>query len=242
MPEDDSQLSVLVIDDDVEMCRLITRILHTEGHQVVTAQSAEEGLEHLPYFTFQVAFLDHKLPGMEGFVLGEYLRRHNPHMEIALVTGESDDRLMRMTRAHGIRFISKPFEVNQILDVVAEYLRSAEERKTRKLQEVDPEYAPPIAEHYEGLPAYFSVPSVPRRIEEMLIHKIKLFLNNMASTVRYSERDRVAALAGLMTAQVLGIRLPKHRDGRTFFDAYDDLMIERGRQPAFSSKSAARKD
>jgi len=66
------ELTVLVVDDQPPNLRLMEAMLTPRGHQVVTANSAEEGLALLPYYTFQVAFLDHQLPGMEGALLGEY--------------------------------------------------------------------------------------------------------------------------------------------------------------------------
>ena len=114
MEGEHDQLNILVIDDDEAMRHLLVDIVTRSGHQAVPAASAEAGLETLPYWTFQVAFIDHKLPGMEGLVLGEYLRRNNADMTIALITGESDQRLLRQTKALNITFVSKPFDVRQI--------------------------------------------------------------------------------------------------------------------------------
>ncbi|NIX18602.1 MAG: response regulator, partial [Actinobacteria bacterium] len=65
----------------------------------------EEGLALLPDWTFQLAFLDHNLPGMEGLLLGEYLRDNNPEMTIALVTGSDEPKLERRTRDLKIKFV-----------------------------------------------------------------------------------------------------------------------------------------
>ena len=108
------QLNILVIDDDESLRGLLVDIIARGGHQAVPVTSAEEGLELLPFWTFQVAFIDQRLPGMEGLVLGQYLRRNNPDMTIALVTGENDLRLERQTRALSIAFIPKPFNVQDI--------------------------------------------------------------------------------------------------------------------------------
>ena len=143
-------LHALVIDDDPGISELIARILLKEDIQVVVAASAEEGLEQLPHFVFDLACLDHTLPGMEGLVLGEYLRRNNPDMQVALVTGEDPAALEELTRSQGIVLIPKPFEVSEILDLVSRLQRSRKatkkERELRlarrlKTQEVQDEAA-----------------------------------------------------------------------------------------------------
>lgn len=230
----DGQLHVLVVDDDADLRKMLCAILLAEDHSVVAAGSAEEALEYLPFHTFQIAFLDHNLPGMEGLTLGEYLRRSNPHMQIALVTGSDDSDLRRESTRHHITFIAKPFEFEQILQVVRDYRAAQEELRLRRLREQDHSWHVPIGDFHEDLGSYFSMPSVPQRIEDQLVNKIKRFLNNLRSVSRYSERDRVAAFAGLLAAEVLGIKLPRTHDGRTFFEEYDQLMDDHGHAREFA--------
>ena len=118
MADETGQLHILVIDDDEDMRQLLTEVLLPDQHQVYAAGSAEEGLQLLPYTTFDVAFLDQNLPGMEGLVLGEFLRKNNSQMTVALVTGNDDPRLPKLGDQAGIRVIAKPFEVREILDVI----------------------------------------------------------------------------------------------------------------------------
>ncbi|MEO8179468.1 MAG: response regulator, partial [Deltaproteobacteria bacterium] len=79
-------LNILVIDDDADLRQMFERLFNGEQHQVVLSASAEEGLQLLPHWTFHIAFVDHRLPGMDGLVLGEYLRRNNPDMSIVMMT------------------------------------------------------------------------------------------------------------------------------------------------------------
>lgn len=231
LPE--GQLNILLIDDDPSMRRLVQDILAVDGHQVISCTSAEEGLEQLVFFTFQVAFLDQNLPGMEGLVLGEYLRRNNPHMAIALVTGEVDRRLERVSREHDIRFVAKPFQVGEILEVVDMYRAAALARHEARLAVADDAYAP----HFDpNIGQWFGLPNVPARIEERLVARIKDSLANLSSMHRYTERDRTAALSGIIAAQVLGIKLPKLRTGRTLDAEFDDIMRAHARRTEFDKE------
>lgn len=228
-------LDILLIDDDPQIRDLVSAALRSEGHQVIAAASAEAGLEQLPYFTFEVAFLDHHLPGMEGLVLGEYLRQNNPLMQIALVTGAADDHLHRLAASHGIHLIEKPFDVEQLLDVVALYERLAAERAAAATTASSPGYALDVAPHVDALAAYFDAPGVPQRIEDLVARKVRFALDNLRFGRTYHELDRVAAYAGLLAAAALGLSLPRQKDGRTLYEHYDALMAELGKAPAFSA-------
>ncbi len=230
------QLNVLVVDDDVTTLSVIVDIVTKHNHQAVPAESAEEILKLLPFWTFQVAFIDHHLPGMEGMMLGEYLRKNNPDMTIALVTGAPEPALERRCAALGLEFIAKPFGMRRVLDVIEKYRQTALDREKQRWQQIDEDFVPPIARFTATLEGYFEMPNVPSRIESRLTETIKRSLNNLRSVHRYNEKDRVIALSGLISAKVLGIRLPKTAADRTLFEEYDSLMIERGRRPEFGER------
>jgi FixJ family two-component response regulator len=51
-------------------------------------------------------------------VLGEYLQRNNPRMEVVLVTGDDDPRVERSSLRAGLSFVAKPFLPRDIFDAV----------------------------------------------------------------------------------------------------------------------------
>ncbi len=232
------ELHVLVIDDDDAVLDLLVKIVTAEGHVALGARSAEEGLALLPAWTFQVAFIDQHLPGMDGLMLGEYLRHNNPDMTIALVTADDAARLKRQSADLGITYIHKPFRVPAVVAVLDAYRAAAAERARVRREETAADFAPPIATYVADLADAFSVPHVPSRVEERLCDGIKRSLNNLRTTARYSERDRVLALSGLLAASVLGIRLPRASSGRSLFEEYDDLMTSHGRRPEFAARDS----
>ena len=229
---DHRQLNVLVIDDDPASVKLLRDIIARGEHQVVSATSAEEGLELLPFWTFQVAFIDQRLPGMAGLVLGEYLRKHNPDMTVALVTGDDDVKLQTRSKALEIVFIRKPFQVGDVLGVLDDYVAQAEERRRRRLARADRRYEPDIGEYADVLSASYAMPKIPSRVQSRLVDTLKRGMNDLRSVGRYTERDRIIVLSGLLTAKVLGVDLPKLGE-RTMYEEYDALMREHGRRTAF---------
>jgi CheY-like chemotaxis protein len=228
-------LNILVIDDEVDLRNLFARLLNGEQHQVVLVESAEEGLQLLPHWTFHIAFVDQQLPGMEGLVLGEYLRRNNPDMSIVMMTGSADPRVERKSRDLALEFMAKPFGIGEVLGVIEKYLVNARERENRRRRSVDPAFDPPLGIFTDELAQSFALPKVPERVEDGLAQTIKRCLNNLTTAARYNERDRVMALSGLLTARVLGVSLPRAKSGITLFEEYDRLMLERGRRPEFQT-------
>jgi CheY-like chemotaxis protein len=212
---------------------MLVDVVTSRGHQALPAGSAEEGMTLLPIWTFQVAFLDQGLPGMEGLVLGEFLRKNNPDMTIALVTGEDAPRVERQARDLSITYIAKPFDVRQIEEVLDEAVSEAHVRSVRRRSQADPDFAPPIARHAEDIGPAFEMPHLPDRISDRLVTTLKRKLSDLRSVGRYTERDRVLALSGLLTARVLGIDLPKTSAGLTLYEEYDQIMLQQGRRTEF---------
>jgi CheY-like chemotaxis protein len=229
------QLNILVIDDDESMRGLLVDVITRREHQAVPVGSAEEGLALLPHWTFHIAFLDHNLPGMEGLVFGEYLRRNNPDMTIVMVTGSDDRRVERKSRDLSLAFIPKPFKVADIQRIMDEYLEGATQREEQRKSREDRDYGPPISTFFRDLPETFAIPSVPNRIHDRLVETLKRSLNNLRSAARYTERERVVVLSGLLTARVLGVDLPRTTSGTTLYEEYDRLMRERGRRTEFDA-------
>ncbi len=229
-----SQLNVLVVDDDPDMRELLVNITTGEGHQAVPARSAEEILKLLPYWTFQVAFIDQRLPGMEGLILGEYMARSNSELTVVLVTGSQDDHISEKCVELGFSLVTKPFKVGQITDL----LHSAAARDgSRPAEEgsISDHFAPPVSGFADELTERFDMPSAPSRIEAKLLEAVKRSLNSLRSEHRFNEEDRVIAFSGLITARVLGIRLPKASSGRTLYQEYDSLMEAHGLRTEFEN-------
>jgi DNA-binding NtrC family response regulator len=231
---DEVQLNILVIDDDEDMRQLLIEILLPEQHQVFAAGSAEEGLQLLPYTTFDVAFLDQNLPGMEGLVLGEYLRKNNPEMTIALVTGSEDTRLGRLGERLDIRVIKKPFEVRQIFEVLDAHRRSRRTSLDARPPEADKR--PSLLTAQDVLREAYQDLHVPERLAEKLVRVVRARLAELRTARRYAEADRVVAYAGLVTLEVLGVDAPKMPSGLTLYEEYDALMDRHGLERAFSSE------
>ncbi len=106
---------ILVIDDDSGIRSLIRDFLDKKGYNVITASSAEEGLEKFKQERPILILLDIKLPGMDGVVTLKRIREIDEKVGVIMVTGVEDDEVLKEARSLGAyEYIVKPFDLNYL--------------------------------------------------------------------------------------------------------------------------------
>jgi len=111
-------LDVLIVDDEADMCWALRRIVESDGHRCAIARSACEALQVLAGHSFHLAFVDVKLPDMDGLKLVQQMRRQVPTLPCIVVSGyfyDDDDPVQAALQSGLIAgFISKPFHLEQV--------------------------------------------------------------------------------------------------------------------------------
>ena len=82
---------VLVVDDDLAIRKLLSKVLQTSGFEPVLAKNGEEALELVSKDIFQLILLDVTMPGLDGFQVIQRIRRKNITTPIMVVSGRSED-------------------------------------------------------------------------------------------------------------------------------------------------------
>ncbi|RBY90195.1 DNA-binding response regulator [Blastococcus sp. TBT05-19] len=101
--------SVLIIEDDPRIRRILQMTLQREGLDVVEAESGEAGLERLGERDFDVVLLDLMLPGKDGFEVCREVRRSS-NVPIIMVTARADSHdVVAGLEAGADDYVSKPF-------------------------------------------------------------------------------------------------------------------------------------
>lgn len=116
-------MKVLVVDDDVNIQRLVTIHLTREGYQVFKADDAEEAFSLLEKQNVDLAIVDVMMPGMDGFDLTKILTQ-DWEIPVILLTAKaqlSDKEKGFLSGSED--YIIKPFEVKELLFRVAVVLR-----------------------------------------------------------------------------------------------------------------------
>ena len=113
---------ILVVDDEPEMCWILENIIRKTGFACRTALSAREAIALTESNIFGMAFLDAKLPDIDGLELARQLRKTNAHLPIVIVSGYfyQDDPAIEGALQAGLiaAFIGKPFDHNEIVSVI----------------------------------------------------------------------------------------------------------------------------
>jgi DNA-binding NtrC family response regulator len=102
-------------------------------YNVFTASGGPEALELLEEQPIDVVTLDLKMPGMSGIEVMERIKHRDPDIEVVIVTGYSSlDTAIRGLRFRAFDYISKPFDVSEISDIVRRAV--AQRRSTQRLR------------------------------------------------------------------------------------------------------------
>jgi len=108
-------MNILVVEDNLELCRSLVDLLTLEGHAVSEAHTFAEARSEIK-FGIMLVLLDRMLPDGRGEQLIEPLKRkgHNPH--VIMLTALSDMESKRVCYEAGADdYISKPFDMMELL-------------------------------------------------------------------------------------------------------------------------------
>jgi PAS domain S-box-containing protein len=120
---------ILVIDDEEFVRSILARTLAQVNHQVTLAENGEKGLQLFEEGKFDMVLTDLGMPGMSGWEVCQMIKEISPHTPVGMITGWGMEVNRSKMEEYGLDFfISKPFDFNKILNVVAETMESKMER------------------------------------------------------------------------------------------------------------------
>ncbi|HUP27305.1 MAG TPA: response regulator [Chloroflexia bacterium] len=113
---------MLVVEDESYLCELISDVIESEGHTARRASNGLEALEQVRLKKPQLILLDLMMPIMDGWEFMEALRA-NPEWDgvpVVIITAIYDvKRTQEETGAKAV--ITKPFDIDQITEIVRDY-------------------------------------------------------------------------------------------------------------------------
>lgn len=108
-------LDILLVEDNIELARLMVSFLERENYSVKHVNNAEEALHVLKHSTFKIVLLDISLPNMDGFAFMRKLRETSEIPVIILsARAEKSDKLLGYELG-GDDYIEKPVEIDILL-------------------------------------------------------------------------------------------------------------------------------
>ncbi len=123
----ESGICILLAEDNSVAAKVFQTLLMHKGHQVTVVKNGEEALQAVQAESFHLAFIDLRMPHMDGL---EFTRRYRAqesvklHMPIlALTANTAEDVLAECQEAGMDGFLNKPVESEQLDSIIAQYVR-----------------------------------------------------------------------------------------------------------------------
>lgn len=134
--------SILVIEDDVDIARLLRIHLNDLGHTVEHAATGREGLEMALNGSYSLVVLDIMLPGMDGFDVCKRIRSRNRQLPILVLSARDDevDKIVGLELGADA-YMTKPFSVREFSARVKALFRRIEVDKEGPGSDLDEQYA-----------------------------------------------------------------------------------------------------
>ncbi|MFA8341458.1 MAG: sigma-54-dependent transcriptional regulator [Rhodothermaceae bacterium] len=125
--------SILIIDDEREICESIQMILEYEDYNVDYSTDSISGLDKLKYGNFDALFLDIQMPGKNGFEVLEWIKEEDIHINVIMISAFSSlENAVKATKLGAFDFIEKPIEREKLLISVRNAVKQTSLTKENK--------------------------------------------------------------------------------------------------------------
>src|SRR5947208_1289034 len=124
VPESRTSSRILVVDDDDSIRSFVELALGSEGYGVVTAPNGARALVLATERHPDLILLDMRMPVMDGWAFARaYRGQDGPHAPIVVITAATDAG-GRAAEIDADGFLGKPFDLDELLALVARYVRA----------------------------------------------------------------------------------------------------------------------
>ncbi|ABC30745.1 FOG: CheY-like receiver [Hahella chejuensis KCTC 2396] len=166
--------ALLLVDDEVNILRSLTRLFRREGYRILTANSAQEGLDILAQEPVAVILSDQRMPGMTGSEMFKEVKSRYPDTIRLIMSGYTELESITSAINDGAvyKFLLKPWEDEKLLQHIREAfsiheLKSKNARLNEQLKELNRQLEQKVEE--QNLELVLNVRSL-RASQEILEH------------------------------------------------------------------------
>jgi two-component system KDP operon response regulator KdpE len=128
---------ILIIDDEPQITRVLRAALSAQGFDVRTANDPEEGLLLFKEWTPDLVVSDLMMPGMSGVEVCRAIRAHSAVPILILSVRDHERSKIEALDAGADDYVTKPFNIQELLARVRAHLRRAPERTTSAIEAGD---------------------------------------------------------------------------------------------------------
>ena len=109
---------VMIVDDDQDLAESLADLLQVHGYEVDIARDGQDAVEHARSQDFDIAFMDVRMPVMNGVDSYFAIKKIKPQARIVMMTGFKEPILERAISAGAEGPLHKPFSVEDMLKLV----------------------------------------------------------------------------------------------------------------------------
>lgn len=128
-----SENLILVVDDEPEICGMLSTYLSKKGYDVITAENGKDALELFNERNPILVITDYKMPVMNGLDLLKNIKALNNATQVILVSGHADVKVaVEALKEEAFDFLSKPVDLKEVMSVVTDAIeRTKDEYKSK---------------------------------------------------------------------------------------------------------------
>lgn len=125
--------SILIIDDEIEICESIKMILEYEEYHVEFATNPSEGLDKIRSSKYEVILLDINMPELNGFEVLQKVTNDDIDINVIMISAHSSvENAVKATKLGAFDFIEKPIDRDKLLITVRNAVNQNELKKENK--------------------------------------------------------------------------------------------------------------
>jgi len=104
---------VLVVDDEVEICQLVTQYLRKRGYDVTYSLSIAEAISKISTVEYDLLFVDLRLSDGSGYEVIKVLQKLKAHTKVVVISAYDHERMQALQEGAS-HFLAKPFSKKSI--------------------------------------------------------------------------------------------------------------------------------
>jgi two-component system, NtrC family, response regulator AtoC len=134
---------ILIADDELNICKVLSATLRKEGYEVATAHDGEEAISIIKNGNVQVIVTDLKMPKVDGLEVLRFVQKTTPDIPVIVITAHGTvDNAVQALKSGAFDYITKPFEKTELIRTIAKAV------KTESLSQKDFHPVPAEADRY----------------------------------------------------------------------------------------------
>ena len=127
---------ILIIDDDMDMCALLSRFLQRNGFETDAAHTGQKGIAKFNEQKFDIVLCDFRLGDKDGRDVLQEIKSVNPQTIVIIITGYSDIKTaVDVIKLGAFDYITKPLIPDEVLNVISKSLQSNNQATVETRQE-----------------------------------------------------------------------------------------------------------